>query len=220
MFFFLKSTSRTVHHYHEQQEENKNVGTTTTSEASSISLTVWRKSLIFSCSGFTVINGSDGGLAFRVDNYTGRPDQILLMDGYGDPIFTICRRKKLGLLYDYWLIYEGEVDKYCNNTNKKPAFCVRKNISMFVQRKVNVLAYIYHGTSGKSHTHMVEGSYKHRSCKILDESRRVVGEIKKKEATIGRGVSFGLEVFQLIIEPGFESRFAMAVVLLLDQMFS
>lgn len=36
----------------------------------------------------------------------------------------------------------------------------------------------------------------------------------------GGGVSFGLEVFILIIHPGFDPAFAMAVVLLLDQMFS
>ncbi|MFS7990083.1 putative tubby-like protein [Helianthus anomalus] len=33
-----------------------------------ILLTVWKKSLIFSCDGFTVYN-SNGNLAFRVDNY-------------------------------------------------------------------------------------------------------------------------------------------------------
>ncbi|PIN01312.1 hypothetical protein CDL12_26177 [Handroanthus impetiginosus] len=220
MFLFLKSTSRTVHHCREQPEEdNKIICTATTNEASSTSLTVWRKSLLLNCSGFTVINGSDGGLAYRVDNYTRRPDQIVLMDGSGNPIFTILRRKKLGLLDNYWLIYEGEVHKYCKNTTKKPICCVRKNISIFMQRKVNVLAYVYHGTSEKRHTHTVEGSYKHRSCKILDYSRRVLGEIKKKYVSIG-GVSFGSEVFEIIVKLEFDSRFAMAIVLSLDQMFS
>lgn len=77
---------------------------------------------------------------------------------------------------------------------------------------------------------MVEGSYANRSCKVIDqESRRVVAEIRKKERIKmggrggggeGGGVSFGLEVFILIIHPGFDPAFAMAVVLLLDQMFS
>lgn len=70
---------------------------------------------------------------------------------------------------------------------------------------------------------MIEGSYAQRSCKVFDESRRVVAEIKKKEAMIGGsgrlGVSFGLEVFVLIVRPSFDPGFAMAIVLLLDQMF-
>lgn len=66
---------------------------------------------------------------------------------------------------------------------------------------------------------MIEGSYTHRSCKVLDESRTVVAEIKRKEDIKG-GVSFGLEVFLLVVQPGFDPGFAMALVLLLDQMFS
>ncbi|KAK6158272.1 hypothetical protein DH2020_005586 [Rehmannia glutinosa] len=220
MLHFLKSTSRTVHiqdhdeHYYNKKDSNETC----------ISLTVWRKSLIFSCSGFTVI-GSDGSLAYRVDNYTGRPDQVVLMDGWGNPIFTICRRKKLWLVDNYWLVYEGEIGKNCKNMNnnikssKKPVFCVRKNVSIIRQTKLDVLAYVYSEMSDKRQTYIVEGSYTHRSCKILDESKRVLGEIKKKEG-MSSSVSFGLEVFHLMVKPGFESRFAMAIVLLLDQMFS
>ncbi|KAI3468678.1 hypothetical protein Pfo_025341 [Paulownia fortunei] len=216
MLLFLKSISRTVHHCLDQGEQESKKD----SNGACTFLTVWRKSLLFSCSGFTVI-GSDGSLAYRVDNYTRRPEQIILMDGSGNPIFTICRRKKLSLVDNYWLVYEGEVDKYCKNnikSSKKPVFCVRKSIS-FRHTKLNVLAYVYCGMSDKRCTYMVEGSYAHRSCKILDESRMVVGEIKKKEA-MAVGVSFGVEVFRLIVKPGFDSRYAMAIVLILDQMFS
>ncbi|KAH6804323.1 hypothetical protein C2S51_032570 [Perilla frutescens var. frutescens] len=228
MVFFLKSKSRTVvHHYHEEREKEKKRD----GDEASTSLTVWRKSLIFSCSGFTVI-GSDGGLAYRVDNYTGRPDEIILMDGSGNPIFTICRRKRLRLLDSYWLVYEGEVGKYSNNDDdmmesssnkeKLPIFCVRKSTNNYSMRQTKldqVIAYVYCGVSEKRWMYTVEGSYAHRSCKILDDSRRVVGEIKKKEGLRG-GASFGLEVFDLIVMPGFDSQFAMAFVLLLDQMFS
>ena len=65
----------------------------------------------------------------------------------------------------------------------------------------------------------VEGSYAHRECKVLDECRRVVAEIKRKEANT-KNVSFGIEIFQLVVHPGFDPAFAMALVLLLDQMFS
>ncbi|KAG6391088.1 hypothetical protein SASPL_148837 [Salvia splendens] len=206
MIFLSKSKSRTVHHYHDESGDDGEAST---------SLTVWTKSLVYSCSGFTVI-GSDGGLAYRVDNYTGRPDQTILMDGSGNPIFTICRRKKLRLL-DYWLVYEGEFDM---KSPQKPMFCVRKNNMRLRQTKVDdVVAYVYCGILENRCMYVVEGSFTHRSCKILDESRRVVAEIKKKEA-MPKGASFGLEVFHLIIKPGFHCKFAMAIVLLLDQMYS
>ncbi|CAK9156569.1 unnamed protein product [Ilex paraguariensis] len=211
MLLFLKSLSRTVHEVHDEQEYKSE------SDSPSISLTVWRKSLLFSCHGFTVI-GSGGNLVFRVDNYTGRSNDVTLMDGSGKPILTVCRRKKLRLV-DNWLVYEGEVgDDTGTKSSKKPICCVRKHINI-LQPNLNVLAYVYHGPSEKRYAYVIEGSYAHRSCKLLDESRRVMAEIKKKEAMIG-GVTFGLEVFLLIVQPGFDLGFAMGIVLLLDQMFT
>ncbi|XP_047974430.1 protein LURP-one-related 8-like [Salvia hispanica] len=209
---FLKSRSRiAAHHYHEQDQD---CDTNIDEKSAYNSLTVWRKSLIFSCNGFTVI-GSDGSLVYRVDNYSSRPNQIMLMDAHGYPIFTISRPKKLRLVGNYWLIYEGEVGKKSSN---KPIFCVRKNMSI-IKAKPSVLAYVYGGgMSGEGFKYTVEGSYARRSCKIMDESRRALSEIKKKVA-MKKGASFGVEVFNLLVQPGFDSRFAMAIVLLLDQMF-
>ncbi|XP_047973724.1 protein LURP-one-related 17-like [Salvia hispanica] len=213
MLFSSKSKSRTVHHYHEERDKENGED----SGEASTSLTVWTKSLLYGCSGFSVI-GSDGGLAYRVDNYSCRPDHTVLMDGSGNPIFTICRRKKLGLL-DYWLVYEGDVCKHSNNESMKPMFYARKNMSLRQTKVDDVLAYIYCGMSEKRCMYVVEGSFRHRSCKILGESGRAVAEIKKKEA-MSKGASFGLEVFDLVTKPGFHCRFAMAIVLLLDQMYS
>ncbi|KAL0297581.1 UNVERIFIED_CONTAM: protein LURP-one-related 17 [Sesamum calycinum] len=219
MLLFLKSTSRTVHHCHEEEGVQYKKYSSADEEAC-VSLTVWTKSLVFSCKGFTVI-GPDGSLVYRVDNYTGRPDQTLLMDGSGNPIFTICRRKKLRLVDNNWQVYEGEMgNNDISSSSKKPMFCVRKNTSMIMRTKASVLAYVSGGIlSERGHTYTIEGSYLYRSCKILDETKRVVAEIKKKEALPG-GVSFGPEVFDLVVKPGIESRFAMAIVILLDQMFS
>lgn len=125
--------------------------------------------------------------------------------------------QKLRLL-DYWLVYEGEVGK---SSSKKPIFCVRKNININIrQTKVDhVLAHVYCGMSEQKRCmYVVEGSFAHRSCKILDNSRSIVAEIKKKEAVL-EGAPFGLEVFHLIVRPEFSCRFAMAIVLLLDQMY-
>jgi len=78
---------------------------------------------------------------------------------------------------------------------------------------------VYRGGEDKS-AYVVEGSYAERSCKVWNESRRVVvAEIKRKEASKG-GVSFGLEVFLLVVHPGFDPGFAMDLVLVLDQMFA
>lgn len=87
----FKPVSRAVHE--EQQGEDKKKKEYPRTEARlGKSLTVWRKSLVFSCEGFTVID-SDGNLVYRVDNYMGRPDEITLMDASGKSVFTMRRRR-------------------------------------------------------------------------------------------------------------------------------
>lgn len=62
-------------------------------------LTVWRKSLLFNCSGFTVFD-CKGNLVFRVDNYAaGNRDEVVLMDAAGKPLLTI--RRKVYITYIY-----------------------------------------------------------------------------------------------------------------------
>lgn len=55
-------------------------------------LTVWKKSLLFNCNGFTVFDAK-GNLVFRVDNYVaGKSGEIVLMDGSGEPLLTVRRK--------------------------------------------------------------------------------------------------------------------------------
>lgn len=55
-------------------------------------LTVWKKSLLFNCTGFTVFDAK-GNLVFRVDNYVaGNKGEIVLMDAAGKPLLTIRRK--------------------------------------------------------------------------------------------------------------------------------
>ncbi|CAN1178282.1 Protein LURP-one-related 17 [Linum perenne] len=200
----------------------------------STSLTVWRKSLVMNCNGFTVIN-SDGNLVYRVDNYCGRPDEITLMDAAGNSVLTMLHHtKRLGLV-DCWLVYEGDAEAAVGGhipatadtvkyVPKKPIWCVKKQKNLLQTQGSNgnsVLAYVYRGSSGKrDYSYSIEGSYGQRSCKVVEyETRKEVAEIRRKEAAIG-GVSFGAEVFVLSIQSEFDSGFAMALVLLLDQMFS
>lgn len=58
-------------------------------DGSAVVLTVWSKSLLPNCNGFTVFD-SHGNLVFRVDNYiAGNKDEIVLMDDAGTPLLTI-----------------------------------------------------------------------------------------------------------------------------------
>lgn len=52
-------------------------------------LTVWKKSLLLNCKGYTVFD-CKGNLVFRVDNYlAGHKGEIVLMDAAGKPLLTI-----------------------------------------------------------------------------------------------------------------------------------
>ncbi|XVE59526.1 hypothetical protein DITRI_Ditri05aG0053000 [Diplodiscus trichospermus] len=171
-------------------------------------LTVWKKSLLFNCNGFTVFDGK-GDLVFRVDNYMdGNKGEILLMDATGKPLLTI-RRKKMSL-GESWLVYEGE-------TLANPTLSVRKSVNILNNK---CLAYVVSGNSNNRNIIMyeIEGSYSQRCCAVYDDGRRLVAEIKRKEA-VG-GVVFGTDVFRLIVRPDYiRADFAMALVILLDQMF-
>ncbi|XP_039011782.1 protein LURP-one-related 17-like [Hibiscus syriacus] len=216
MFLFLKSLSRSVQEEVHRLEKSALADSSKTRCDPCTSLTVWRKSLVISCNGFTVID-SYGDVVYRVDNYTGRPKELVLMDGSGRSILAMRRSKNLRLL-DTWLVYGGEVGDNCTST-KEPIFYVKKCVNI-LHGNPNVLAYVYRcRSSEKGYAYTIEGSYSHRSCKVVDRTKRVLAEIKRKDAIIG-GVSFGVEVFMLIVEAGFDPGFAMALVLLLDQMFS
>ncbi|KAL6174758.1 hypothetical protein ACLB2K_051404 [Fragaria x ananassa] len=229
---FFRSLSRSVHeehndHDHDQQESKTGIDISGPSGAcTSISLTVWRKSLVINCKGFTVID-SNGDLVYRVDNYVGHPREVTLMDGSGKSVLTMRRNKKFSLV-ESWFMYEGEVGDFCCTertiraaAKRWPVFCVKKNQNLLNAKYPSIIAHVYREVSGSHRrcAYVIEGSYTHRSCKVLEEfSRNVVAEIKRKEANVG-GVSYGVEVFHLVVHPGFHPGFAMALVLLLDQMF-
>ncbi|XP_038905122.1 protein LURP-one-related 8 [Benincasa hispida] len=174
------------------------------SDATETVLTVWKKSMLLNCEGFTVFN-ADGNLVYRVDNYlAGNKGEILLMDAAGNPLFTI-RRKRLSLA-DSWVVYEGETGL------NPPRFCARKQINLL---KSKCLARVVEAM-GRG-VYEIEGCYGKRCCEVYDEKRRIVAEIKRKEAA--GGLSFGTDVFRLIAQPQIDTTVAMALLILLDQMF-
>ncbi|XP_030474969.2 protein LURP-one-related 17 [Syzygium oleosum] len=242
MFLFLRYLSRTVHEEQQFENEYKRLASLcktipnedrhqigeprhdSNAEEACVSFTVWRKSLLINCNGFTVID-SRGDIVYRVDSYGGRPREVVLMDGAGKSVLTLRRLKKLLARPDDWLVYEGEDRdngpsyKSSKLSRKKPICCVRRRVGI-LRAASNAIAYVCRAMPGKAREYVIEGSYANRSCKVLEESSRdVVAEIKRKEASPGGG-SFGTEVFSLVVRPGFDCGFAMALVLLLDQMFS
>ncbi|KAK7287017.1 hypothetical protein RJT34_22427 [Clitoria ternatea] len=168
-------------------------------------LTVWKKSLLPNCNGFTVFD-CQGNLVFRVDNYTAaNKDQIILMDAAGRSLLTIARKQRLR-----WVLFEGE--EY-----GKVLFTGRKQVNILNSK---CLAQLYSaGKKMKELAYEMEGSYTQRCCTFYDKNRTKVADIKPKEAAEG-GVAFGTDIFRLIVHPPhIDTTLAMAFLILLDHMF-
>ncbi|XP_078445247.1 protein LURP-one-related 8-like [Wolffia australiana] len=171
-------------------------------------LTVWRKSLLLNFKGFVAFD-SNGDVVFRVDDYGARGgSSILLMNAAGEPLLT-ARRKMLSW-GERWTVYEGEGRGEAKLTVRRKGGG-GGGLLFWGQGKVLATA---NGAAGGL---AVEGSYARRSCEVFDDRRRRVAEICRKEST--GGVLLGADVFSLIVQPGLDAAIAMALVLLLDQMF-
>ncbi|XP_074581707.1 protein LURP-one-related 8-like [Curcuma longa] len=190
-------------------EETPGASVVRKEDGGAVSLTVWRKSLLFGCSGFTVFD-SKGDLVFRVDVYGSAAGALVLMDSCGNPLLTL-RRKKLSLGAT-WLIFDGE-------DTVDPVYSVKRQVSL---RHGGALAHMKPrrlqgrvGVGGGGYE--IKGSYARRSCRVYDEGRRAVAEVRRKEPA--GGAALGGDVFRLVVESDFDACLAMAVVILLDQMF-
>ncbi|XP_071690850.1 protein LURP-one-related 8-like [Rutidosis leptorrhynchoides] len=177
-------------------------------------LTVWKKSLLFGCDGFTVFD-SNGNLVYRVDNYVaGRNGEIVLMSSSGRPLFTI--RRKMLSLSESWMVYDGE-------TTINPRFSVKKHHKLHHTKSVayvnsiNSLKYNTSRNKKDAIIYEIGGSYAQRCCVVYDDMHRCVADIRRKEAK--KGVALGDDVFQLVVQPLEDPSVAMALVIVLDQMF-
>ncbi|KAL6640534.1 hypothetical protein ACP70R_021657 [Stipagrostis hirtigluma subsp. patula] len=168
-------------------------------------LTVWRKSLLFNCDGFTVFDVR-GDLAFRVDCYgSGRRAEVVLMDKAGKPLLTV-RRKRLTLA-EHWIIYDG--DAASSDGKSKPLLSVRRHVSL---RASKALAHVTPLAAG-AEAYVVEGSYGRRACAVRDARGEAVAEVRRKE-------SVGDDVFRLVADPRLGAALAMGLVIALDEMFA
>ncbi|KAL5204724.1 hypothetical protein ABZP36_009595 [Zizania latifolia] len=172
---------------------------------SAVVLTVWRKSLLFNCHGFTVFDAK-GNLAFRVDCYasSARRAEVVLMDVAGKPLLTI-RRKRLSLT-DHWVIYDGDGD------STAPLLSVRRHVGLI--RASKALAHVTPLSSSLPlpEPYVVDGSYGRRACAVRDARGEAVAEVRRKE-------SVGDDVFRLVAEPRLGAPLAMAIVIAIDEMF-
>nr|XP_043619891.1 protein LURP-one-related 8-like [Erigeron canadensis] len=182
---------------------------------SHVVLTVWKKSLLYNCNGFTVID-SNGNLVYRVDNYADqrKSDEIVLMNASGRPLFTV-HRKRLSLS-DNWLVYEGD-------NMVKPRFSVKKHMNPLNTTSLASVSTVvessnYNNSNSKNANYEIERSYTRKCCAMYDDRRRCVAEIRLKETN--GGVALGGDVFQLVVHPAVtDPAIVMAMVIVLDQMF-
>uniref|UniRef100_A0A0A9FVU0 Protein LURP-one-related 8 n=1 Tax=Arundo donax TaxID=35708 RepID=A0A0A9FVU0_ARUDO len=186
-----------------------------------VSLTVWRRSLLFNGKGFTVFDGK-GNLVFRVETYAGgSPREIVLMDADGHGLLTI-RRKKLSFA-DEWLIYDGDTAAAPSAARAPKRFTAQRHVSLRPMRSLAHLSparapVCADAGAAPSCRYDVEGSYAGRCLDVFassvsgGEQRQRVAAVCQKEAAVRP------DVFRLVVEPGFDPALAMAVVILLDQM--
>jgi uncharacterized protein YxjI len=189
-------------------------------------LTVWRKSLLFNCDGFTVFD-ANGDLAFRVDSYDDaslgrRRAEVVLMDAAGKPLLTVRRRKRRhGLLLlllggqQHWVIYDGDAAE--DDYSGPPLLSVRRHVSLrgaSSSKEAPLARVTPHGQAPAAATsYVVEGSYGRRACAVRDARGDAVAEVRRKE-------SVGDDVFRLVADPRLGAPLAMGLVIALDGMFA
>ncbi|XP_051180182.1 protein LURP-one-related 8 [Lolium perenne] len=191
--------------------------------AESTALTVWRKSLLFNCDGFTVFDAR-GGLAFRVDCYgtsgsrRRHAEAVVLMDAAGVPLITV-RRRRLSLA-EHWVVYDGDGGE--GDHAPRPLLSVRRCHARLLRHahssspsKQKALAHITSLSPALPGAYVVEGSYAQRSVAVRDAQGEAVAEMRRKESPVGD------EVFRLVVSDPrrLGAPLAMGIVIALDEMF-
>lgn len=117
----------------------------------------------------------------------------------------MLQRLSLG---ENWLIYNREETAH-------PIFSVKKNVTLLPSK---ALAHVTSCGPRSLHSYSIEGSYSQHKYQIQDRYlRRVVAEVRPKEAAAG--VTLGGDVFRLAVQPGLDLPLAMAMVIVLEQMY-
>ncbi|KAJ8448296.1 hypothetical protein Cgig2_025220 [Carnegiea gigantea] len=167
--------------------------------------TIWMKSLILEGKGCTVFN-SKGQAVYRVDNYNSKccdKHKVLLMDSHGRVLLTILR-KKFRLLAD-WECYREE-----NTKGASWWFRVQKSWRLTKKLfKCEVTVNLDHNNKS-SMLKIEKGKSKLSSCRIVDKSRGLLAEMKRKQSI--EGVFFGNDVLTMVIEPNVDHSLIMGLM--------
>ncbi|KAK4268355.1 hypothetical protein QN277_025024 [Acacia crassicarpa] len=221
-------------HHHQGQDQSMSKEIKTHHQQQPCVLTVWKRSTMSfqGTDGFTVFD-HHGKLAFRVDNYSRNNSSAILMDGAGNALLTL----KPQIFSKQWNAYKGEGS--CRRRTKgsessegakpKALFSMRSSGSMVFNgggdKNDHDEAQVFMGTSTgqgqgcKSHDEApdfkVQGCFRRRNCVIRNSKGHVAAKISRKR--VNKTVVLGDDVFNLVVQPGFQHHLMMAFVVVLDR---
>lgn len=183
---------------------------------SPVTFTVWKKSLVFNGSGYTVFDSS-GNLVFRVDNYAyDAKHQLFLMDAVGNVLLTLLH-KRLSF-NDRWEAYRGDDYGY----GITPVFSVIKSVMTLFSNKAS--AKVVLNPTKRRNTKLcdyeIEGSLYNPSSsfRVFGASREIIAQAKRKVAA--PEIMLGEDVLSLVVQPGIDQAFVMGLLIIFNQILS
>ncbi|TVU50647.1 hypothetical protein EJB05_02026, partial [Eragrostis curvula] len=191
--------------------------------------TVWKRSSMGfqGTDGFSVYD-ADGGLAFRVDNYSRRrklfAGELLLMDGQGIPLLAL--RPQILSMRDQWNCYRASEEAGDKSTGRRQHLFSMRKCSL-VQQSGDEAEVHMCTTTAPSTVHnsqqvpsfRIQGSFWRRSCKIRkgDDGKEVARITRKKTGAALESVTLGDDVFSLTVMPNADCAMIMAFVVIMDR---
>ncbi|XP_039132663.1 protein LURP-one-related 5-like [Dioscorea cayenensis subsp. rotundata] len=181
------------------------------------SWTVWKKSSMAfqGTDGFSVYD-SNGGLAFRVDNYSRRhkrlAGELVLMDGAGAVLFAL--RPQIFSMHDQWNGFKEEKEGL-RAGSKRHVFSMRKRSVLQSSDETDVFMVSSGGHLSPKPDYRIEGCFWRRNCKIRGSSGEVLAKISRKKANSSTILSD--DVFSLTVEQGADCELIMAFMVVLDR---
>ncbi|KAF0919164.1 hypothetical protein E2562_028462 [Oryza meyeriana var. granulata] len=190
-------------------------------------LTVRKTSHFSPGDGFAAYDHSTGRLAFRADTYgrghgggAASAGELALLGPAGEALITVRRRRPS--LHHRWQGFLG-----ARADGQKPLFSARRSSILggaAAGAVVELLAPLpssFSSTYAAAELLRVDGSFPRRCCRVVapkaeSGGEAVVAEIRRK-VDEGARVVMGRDVFVLRVSAGFDAAFAMAIVLVLDQ---
>ncbi|ONK78310.1 uncharacterized protein A4U43_C02F17070 [Asparagus officinalis] len=170
--------------------------------------TVWKKSSMAfqGTDGFSVYNDK-GKLAFRLDNYSRKHKELVLMDGGGKPLLSL--RPQILSIHDQWNGFK-ESEEDSKTRSKSNIFSIKRKSILHSTDEVEVFM-----TNGITPDFQVEGCFWKRNCKIRSKSGEIVAKTSRKK--VNKSVILSDDVFSLEIRPGIDCELIMAFVVVLDR---